>query len=145
MAALSASGARVWAWDDNETARGSVAPDLLVDPATADWRMPEMLVMSPGIPHTHPQPHAAAAAAKSAGRTLIGDIELLYRAMPTPRYVGITGTNGKSTTTTLIAHILRQAGKTIEVGGNLGQAALSLQPCRATAFMCSNCRLTSWS
>lgn len=128
VAALSASGATVWAWDDNETARGSVAPDLLVDPAAADWRMPEMLVMSPGIPHTHPQPHPAAAAAKSAGKPLIGDIELLYRAMPTPRYVGITGTNGKSTTTTLIAHILRQAGKAIEVGGNLGQAALSLQP-----------------
>ena len=128
VAALSASGATVWAWDDNETARGSVAPELLVDPAKADWRMPEMLVMSPGIPHTHPKPHPAAAAAKSAGKMLIGDIELLYRAMPTPRYVGVTGTNGKSTTTTLIAHILRQTGKPIEVGGNLGQAALSLQP-----------------
>jgi UDP-N-acetylmuramoylalanine--D-glutamate ligase len=127
VAALSASGATVWAWDDNETARGSIAPELLVDPAKADWRMPEMLVMSPGIPHTHPQPHPAAAAARSAGKALIGDIELLYRAMPTPRYIGVTGTNGKSTTTTLIAHILRQAGKTIEVGGNLGQAALSLQ------------------
>lgn len=126
--ALSASGATVWAWDDNETARAAIAPELLVDPATADWRIPEMLVISPGIPHTHPAPHPAAAAAKSAGKPLIGDIELLYRAMPTPRYVGITGTNGKSTTTTLIAHILRQAGKPIEVGGNLGQAALSLQP-----------------
>jgi UDP-N-acetylmuramoylalanine--D-glutamate ligase len=118
----------VWAWDDSEQARGAVAPELLVDPAAADWRIPEMLVMSPGIPHTHPAPHPAAAAAKSAGKPLVGDIELLYRAMPTPRYVGITGTNGKSTTTTLIAHILRQAGKAIEVGGNLGQAALSLQP-----------------
>ena len=128
VAALSASGATVWAWDDNEKARGAVAQDLLVDPATADWRIPEMLVMSPGIPHTHSAPHPAAAAAKAAGKPLIGDIDLLYRAMPTPRYVGVTGTNGKSTTTTLIAHILRQAGKTIEVGGNLGQAALSLQP-----------------
>jgi UDP-N-acetylmuramoylalanine--D-glutamate ligase len=128
VAALSASGATVWAWDDNDKARGSVEPELLVDPAEADWRMPEMLVMSPGIPHTHPAPHPAAAAAKSAGKDLIGDIELLFRAMPTPRYVGITGTNGKSTTTTLIAHILHQAGKAIEVGGNLGHAALSLQP-----------------
>lgn len=127
-AALSASGATIWAWDDNEKARAGVAPEMLVDPAQADWRLPEMLVMSPGIPHTHPAPHPAAAAARSAGKKLIGDIELLYRAMPTRRYVGITGTNGKSTTTTLIAHLLRQAGKAIEVGGNLGQAALSLQP-----------------
>ncbi|MBL9036450.1 MAG: UDP-N-acetylmuramoyl-L-alanine--D-glutamate ligase [Rhodospirillaceae bacterium] len=127
-AALAASGATVWAWDDNEKARGAVPAEMLVDPAQADWRLPEMLVMSPGIPHTHPAPHPAAAAAKSAGKPLIGDIELLYRAMPNRRYVGITGTNGKSTTTTLIAHILRQGGKAIEVGGNLGQAALSLQP-----------------
>lgn len=127
-AALARSGATVWAWDDNEKARAAAPAEMLVDPAKADWRLPEMLVMSPGIPHTFPVPHPAAAAAKSAGKMLIGDIELLYRAMPTPRYVGITGTNGKSTTTTLIAHILRQAGKAIEVGGNLGQAALSLQP-----------------
>jgi UDP-N-acetylmuramoylalanine--D-glutamate ligase len=127
-AALAKSGATVWAWDDNEKARAGVPAEMLVDPAKADWRLPEMLVMSPGIPHTHPAPHPAAEAAKSAGKALVGDIELLYRAMPNQRYVGITGTNGKSTTTTLIAHILRQAGKAIEVGGNLGQAALSLQP-----------------
>jgi UDP-N-acetylmuramoylalanine--D-glutamate ligase len=126
--ALAASGATIWAWDDNEKARNAVPAEMLVDPAKADWRLPKMLVMSPGIPHTHPAPHPAAAAARSAGKKILGDIELLYRAMPRQRYVGITGTNGKSTTTTLIAHILRQAGKTIEVGGNLGQAALSLQP-----------------
>ena len=127
-AALAASGATVWAWDDSEQARKNVPAGMLVDPSRADWRLPEMLVMSPGIPHTHPAPHPVAAAAKAAGKALVGDIELLYRAMPRQRYVGITGTNGKSTTTTLIAHILRQAGKAIEVGGNLGQAALSLQP-----------------
>jgi len=127
-AALAASGATVWAWDDNEAARAAAPAGMIVELAKANWSRPEMLVMSPGIPHTHPAPHPVATLAKQAGKPLIGDIELLHRAMPTPRYVGITGTNGKSTTTTLIAHILRQGGKRVEVGGNLGQAALSLEP-----------------
>ncbi|HET6156946.1 MAG TPA: UDP-N-acetylmuramoyl-L-alanine--D-glutamate ligase [Dongiaceae bacterium] len=127
-AALQASGATVWAWDDNEQARAALPAGMIVDLAKANWSRPEMLVMSPGIPHTHPAPHPVAALAKDAGKKLIGDIELLYRAMPNQRYVGITGTNGKSTTTTLIAHILRQGGKRVEVGGNLGAAALSLEP-----------------
>jgi UDP-N-acetylmuramoylalanine--D-glutamate ligase len=82
----------------------------------------------PRHPAHAPAPHPVAALAKAAGKPLLGDIELLYRAMPKQRYVGITGTNGKSTTTTLIAHILRQGGKQVEVGGNLGAAALSLEP-----------------
>jgi UDP-N-acetylmuramoylalanine--D-glutamate ligase len=130
-AALAKSGATVWAWDDNEKARAGVPAEMLVDPAKADWRLPEMLVMSPGIPHTHPAPHPAAAAAKSAGKALVGDIELLYRAMPNQRYVGITGTNGKSTTTALIAHILASAGCKVAVGGNLGFPALDLAPLEA--------------
>jgi UDP-N-acetylmuramoylalanine--D-glutamate ligase len=127
-AALRDSGATVWAWDDSATARAAAPADIITDLTQADWSRPEMLVMSPGIPHTHPAPHPVAALAKRAGKRLIGDIELLYRAMPARRYVGITGTNGKSTTTTLIAHILRQGGKNVEVGGNLGDAALSLEP-----------------
>ncbi len=127
-AALQGSGATVWAWDDSEPARAAAPSGMIVELAKANWSRPEMLVMSPGIPHTHPAPHPVAALAKAAGKPLIGDIELLYRAMPMQRYVGITGTNGKSTTTTLIAHILRQGGKRVEVGGNLGQAALSLEP-----------------
>ncbi|WP_119300209.1 UDP-N-acetylmuramoyl-L-alanine--D-glutamate ligase [Dongia deserti] len=127
-AALEASGAIVWAWDDNEQARAALPTDMIVDLAKANWSRPEMLVMSPGIPHTHPAPHPVAALAKEAGKPLLGDIELLYRATPRQRYVGVTGTNGKSTTTTLIAHILRQGGKHVAVGGNLGAAALSLEP-----------------
>jgi UDP-N-acetylmuramoylalanine--D-glutamate ligase len=127
-ATLEASGATVWAWDDNEQARAAMPAGMIVELGKANWSRPEMLVMSPGIPHTHPAPHRVAAMAKAAGKPLIGDIELLYRAMPKQRYVGITGTNGKSTTTTLIAHILRQGGKRVEVGGNLGAAALSLEP-----------------
>ena len=61
-AALAASGATVWAWDDSEQARKNVPAGMLVDPSRADWRLPEMQVMSPGIPHTHPAPHPVAAA-----------------------------------------------------------------------------------
>jgi UDP-N-acetylmuramoylalanine--D-glutamate ligase len=127
-AALAASGATVWAWDDSEQARTAAPAGTIVDLAKANWSRPEFLVMSPGIPHTHPAPHPVAKLARDADKPLLGDIELLYRAMPRQRYVGITGTNGKSTTTTLIAHILRQGGKSVAVGGNLGAAALSLEP-----------------
>src|SRR5439155_4445584 len=63
-----------------------------------------------------------------AGAEIIGDIELLGRAQPEARFIGITGTNGKSTTTALIGHILAAAGRPVEIGGNLGTAALSLAP-----------------
>jgi UDP-N-acetylmuramoylalanine--D-glutamate ligase len=85
-------------------------------------------VLSPGIPHSFPAPHPAVLRAGAAGAEIIGDIELLGRSQPTARYVGITGTNGKSTTTALIGHILAASGRRVEVGGNLGTAALSLAP-----------------
>ena len=122
------SGARVLAWDDSETARAAVPADILFDLKDADWNGIAALVMSPGIPLTHPTPHPVAAAAKAAGKPIISDIELLAMSQPAARFVCITGTNGKSTTTTLIAHVLKEAGKRVEVGGNLGQAALSLLP-----------------
>ena len=123
---LAASGAEVWAWDDSQAARDLAPRRVIVDLKSADWTRPEYLVMSPGIPHTHPQPHPVAAMARQAGKKLVGDIELLRQASPLARYVGVTGTNGKSTTTTLIGHTLRAGGLSVEVGGNLGQAALSL-------------------
>jgi UDP-N-acetylmuramoylalanine--D-glutamate ligase len=126
--ALIRSGARVLAWDDSETARAAVPADILVNLKDVDWTGIDALVMSPGIPHTHPTPHPVAAAAKAAGKPIISDIELLALAQPQARFVCITGTNGKSTTTTLIAHVLKAAGRRVEVGGNLGQAALSLAP-----------------
>lgn len=125
---LIASGARVLAWDDSETARAAVPVDILHDLHKADWSTIDALVMSPGIPLTHPAPHPVAAAAKTAGKPIGSDIALLAVAQPQARFVCITGTNGKSTTTTLIAHVLKSAGKQVEVGGNLGQAALTLRP-----------------
>ncbi len=85
-------------------------------------------MLSPGIPHTHPKPHPVAAAARAAGVPIIGDVELLVQSAPDAGYVGVTGTNGKSTTTALIGHILAASGRRVEVGGNLGTAALSLEP-----------------
>jgi UDP-N-acetylmuramoylalanine--D-glutamate ligase len=126
---LAAGGAEVLAWDDNQSVREAVGGEIpLVDLAGADWSGIPLLVLSPGIPHDHPEPHPAVARAGAAGVEIIGDIELLGRAQPAAGYVGITGTNGKSTTTALIGHILAAAGQRVEVGGNLGAAALSLAP-----------------
>lgn len=130
--ALQAGGVDYMAWDDDAARRLEARERGLsvADPGTADWSTIEALVLSPGIPHTHPQPHPLAALARAHGRQIIGDIELLWRALPRargeagPRFVGITGTNGKSTTTALIGHILRRAGRAVEVGGNLGPPVL---------------------
>jgi len=127
--ALAASGAQILAWDDNPAVRHSVAAEIaLCDLADIDWRDIAVLVLSPGIPHRYPEPHPAVLRAREAGTEIIGDIELLGRAQPDARYVGITGTNGKSTTTALIGHILAGAGRRVEIGGNLGTAALALAP-----------------
>jgi len=127
--ALAAGGATVLAWDDSRSVRDAVAADIpLCDLANADWRQIAALVLSPGIPHSFPVPHPAVVSARTAGTEIIGDIELLGRARPDASYVGITGTNGKSTTTALVGHILASAGRQVEIGGNLGTAALSLAP-----------------
>src|ERR1700733_8050885 len=132
-ASLAAGGAEVLAWDDDAKTRAAVAGDIpLRDPAQIDWREVAALMLSPGIPHSFPAPHPAVTHARAAGVPIIGDIELLGRAQPQARYIGITGTNGKSTTTALIGHILATAGKTVEVGGNLGPPALGLEPLGTT-------------
>ena len=128
--ALHGCGADIRAWDD-DPARREVARDdgmPLVDLATADLRDVPILLLSPGIPHTHPAPHPAVARARAAGCEIVCDIELLARAERDAVYIGITGTNGKSTTTALIGHVLGQLGKTAVIGGNIGAPALSLAP-----------------
>jgi UDP-N-acetylmuramoylalanine--D-glutamate ligase len=128
--ALLAAGRTVWAWDDGEAARAaaSAAGIPLVDLAACPLGESAALVLSPGIPHTHPAPHPLAAAARAAGVEIIGDVELLFRAHPDAIYVGITGTNGKSTTTALIGHIFAAAGRDVRVGGNLGPPVLAFEP-----------------
>ena len=86
------------------------------------------MIISPGIPSRLPEPHPVAVAARAAGKPILCDVELLARAEPKAQFVAITGTNGKSTTTALIGHILEEAGMRSEVGGNIGRGALDLAP-----------------
>jgi UDP-N-acetylmuramoylalanine--D-glutamate ligase len=124
--ALLRGGAHVWAWDDNE-ARRAEHPELpIADLADCDWTQVTALVLSPGIPHSFPKPHPLVIAARNAHVPVYGDVELLMQAQPAARFVGITGTNGKSTTTALIGHILNHAGLKPEIGGNLGTPVLTL-------------------
>jgi UDP-N-acetylmuramoylalanine--D-glutamate ligase len=102
------------------------------DLAAAGWSSFAALILAPGIPLTHPAPHWSVARAKAAGVEVIGDIELFFRerarhAAP-GKTVAITGTNGKSTTTALTAHLLESAGKRVALGGNIGKAMLALEP-----------------
>jgi len=128
--ALRAAGIDCTAWDDNAASCDAAAQlgARIADPATIDWSSITALVISPGIPSTLPVPHPVAIAARAAGKPIICDVELLARAQPQARFVAITGTNGKSTTTALIGHILQQAGARCEVGGNIGRGALDLDP-----------------
>jgi len=126
--ALKAAGARVLAWDDGLQKRAQLDPQDLADPRSLDWRHVAALVLSPGVPLTHPEPHPVVRLATAAGVPVIGDIELLQGAKGAARLVGITGTNGKSTTTALIGHLLAQGGQAVAIGGNLGRPVLDLAP-----------------
>ena len=128
--ALRAAGIDCVAWDDNAASRDAAvqAGARVADPATIDWSGITALVISPGIPSTLPVPHPVAVAARAAGKPIICDVELLARAQSEATFVAITGTNGKSTTTALIGHILQQAGLRCQVGGNIGRGALDLDP-----------------
>jgi UDP-N-acetylmuramoylalanine--D-glutamate ligase len=127
---LRAMGAAVVAWDDNVAARQSASA------AGLTVAMPDMaerfdaLVLSPGIAHSGPAAHPVAAAAQAAGVPVLSDADLLFRAVresgSRARFAGITGTNGKSTTTALLAHILEVVGVPNAAGANLGTAALAL-------------------
>lgn len=126
--ACAAAGIDTLLWDDGEAARNAAAEKggKLADPATLDFSTISLLCLSPGIPLTHPVPHPAVVKAQTAGVEVIGDIELFHRVKPKARSIGITGTNGKSTTTALIGHVLKEAGVPSAVGGNIGEAILTL-------------------
>lgn len=127
--ALLAMGADVAAWDDRPEARASAMGLTLRDLRKGDFTF-DALVLSPGIPHRLPKPHPVAMRALEAGVPILSDAELLFqaarRAGSHARFAGITGTNGKSTTTALLAHILSAAGVPNAAGGNLGTPALAL-------------------
>ncbi|MDX2237414.1 MAG: UDP-N-acetylmuramoyl-L-alanine--D-glutamate ligase [Hyphomonadaceae bacterium] len=140
--ALAAGGARVHAWDDDPVKRADAerAGVATSDINARDWRSFAALVLSPGVPLTHPEPHRVVTLARAVGVPIIGDIELFAMTVNTrapsarPKVIGVTGTNGKSTSTALIGHILRSAGKDVRVGGNIGAAALDMEPIHAGAW-----------
>jgi len=134
--ALAAGGAGVIAWDDapGKAAEAAAEGFTVADLRRIDWSRVAALVLSPGVPLTHPAPHWSVGLARNAAVEVIGDIELYCRqrraVAPDAPFVAITGTNGKSTTTALVAHLLVAAGYSAERGGNIGTAILSLAPPR---------------
>jgi UDP-N-acetylmuramoylalanine--D-glutamate ligase len=125
--ALRDRAARVLAFDDDPQAvaravgEGAAAAELAAIPGLA------ALVVSPGVPLTHPAPHPLVKAATDAGVPLIADLDLLAGRLGERRVVGVTGTNGKSTTTALIHHLLASNGRPVVVGGNIGVPVLDLE------------------
>jgi UDP-N-acetylmuramoylalanine--D-glutamate ligase len=145
--ALFAGGADVIGWDDDSKriAHARQAGIPTADLREVDWSRIAALVLAPGVPLTHPAPHWTVQLARAAGVEVIGDIELFCRERrrlaPDSPFIAITGTNGKSTTTALIAHLLATAGYDVQLGGNIGTAILSLAPPdtgRAHVIECSS-------
>jgi UDP-N-acetylmuramoylalanine--D-glutamate ligase len=134
---LIAGGAHVIAWDDNSAARdaGGVAGAEIMPWRQWPWEKIAALVLSPGVPLTHPRPHEVVSHAQAAKVALIGDVELFAREIRADAakpgrapVIAITGTNGKSTTTALVGYILTAAGFDAQIGGNIGRSVLELSP-----------------
>lgn len=133
--ALLAGGAKVALWDDKATAREAAQAEgfELTDLSKADWSGFAAVMLSPGVPLTHPKPHWTVETANAAGVEIVGDVELFARTVNAapehkrPKVVAITGTNGKSTTTALIGHICAEAGRDVRIGGNIGVGVLGLE------------------
>ncbi len=124
--ALHAAGANVIAWDDNEDRRTEHAGAgvQLTNLNQCRFDNVDALVLSPGVPFTNPEPHVTVKNAQAAGVPVIGDVELFAESKPAAKVIGITGTNGKSTTTALLGHLLKASGRSVEVGGNIGRPVL---------------------
>src|SRR6201985_408985 len=131
--ALREGGAEVIAGDDNpdNVAKAAQAGFVTADLRRISLRDFAALILPPGAPLTHPAPHWSVLLAREAGVEVIGDVELFCRERrryaPDAPFVAITGTNGKSTTTALIAHLMKVAGCDTQMGGNIGTAILSLE------------------
>ncbi len=143
--ALGAGGAEPILWDDAEGRVEEARREgfAIADLRQADWASFAALVLAPGVPLTHPKPHWTVELAKANGVEVIGDIELFCRERaliaPEAPFIAITGTNGKSTTTALIAHILREAGRDVQMGGNIGVPILALEPPSPSHFHVIEC------
>ena len=132
---LASGGATPVCWDDGETARQAAAAEgFVVEDLTRDkpWADIPLLIVSPGVPHLFPTSHPAIAAARKAGAMVDNDVSLFFRSIAMTgaevKVVCVTGSNGKSTTTALIDHILASSGKPRQMGGNIGRGVLDLDP-----------------
>ena len=121
-------GARVLAWDDDPKRREEVSGvgAEITDLHDINLKDIDALVMSPGIPHSFPKPHPVAAKAKTSGVPIIGDIEIFAQNSRNTPVIGVTGTNGKSTTASLIGHLLSHSNISNEVAGNIGRPVLEI-------------------
>lgn len=128
--ALQQGGARVLAWDDSAAGQDALraAGWTLTAPDDLDWTVLQGVLASPGVPAEGARTHPVIVTARSRNVPILNDLDLLATAHPDAVYVGITGTNGKSTTTALVGHLLKTAGLPTQVGGNIGTAALDLTP-----------------
>jgi UDP-N-acetylmuramoylalanine--D-glutamate ligase len=130
--ALHLGGAEVMAWDDSEPAveKARSLGLSVTNLHTVDFRTLYALVLSPGVPLTHPEPHWTVTKANAAGIEILGDTEVFARTIQDTgaRLIAVTGTNGKSTTSALIGHLLKEAGLNVDVGGNIGNAVFNLRP-----------------
>lgn len=156
--ALRAGGADVLCWDDNPGAREGAAEegfDIRQFRAAEDFADVASLIVSPGIPHLYPEPNKVVAAAQEAGVPVDNDIGLFFRSLATsewdnldttPRVIAVTGSNGKSTTSALIHHILKEAGREAQLAGNIGRGVLDIDPPGKAAWWCWNSAATrrSW-
>jgi len=138
--ALTAGGAIALCWDDSADARARAEAEGLIlhDLRRGDaWNDVVALITSPGIPHLYPAPNPVIRAAYEAGVAVDNDIGLFFRSYATedwnmfdrlPRVVAVTGSNGKSTTSALIDHVLKHAGRKVQLAGNIGRGVLDLDP-----------------
>ncbi|HEY1609130.1 MAG TPA: hypothetical protein VGG24_07675, partial [Paraburkholderia sp.] len=136
--ALKAGGARVYAWDDRESARIAAEAEGATVLPWRDWPWAKLkaLILSPGVPLTHPAPHEIVAKARETNAEVIGDVELFARELRVDGksrapVIAITGTNGKSTTTALVGHVLASCGFDAQIGGNIGKSVLELSQLNA--------------
>ncbi|WP_262690998.1 UDP-N-acetylmuramoyl-L-alanine--D-glutamate ligase [Kordiimonas aestuarii] len=128
--ALEASGADVQAWDDADERRAAV-PSSLHNLYDADFSELDAVMLAPGVPLTHPEPHALVKKCTATGTPIISDFDVFEAArndLALHKVVAITGTNGKSTTTALIGHMVAACGRPAAIGGNIGTGILALEP-----------------